>query len=62
MCLSTVYRNSKAKENVCAKYVPKIDVDGNKLTFTDVLGEVIQVEGKLVSADLTAGVVVFAAA
>ena len=62
MCLSTVYRNSQSEENVCAKYVAKIDVDGNKLTFTDVLGEVTQVEGRLVSADLTAGVVVFAAA
>ena len=62
MCLSTVYRNSKSDENICAKYVAKIDVDGDQLTFTDVLGEVIQVEGRLVSADLTAGVVVFAAA
>ena len=62
MCLSTVYRNSQSEENICAKYVAIIDVDGEKLTFTDVLGDVIQVEGKLVSADLTAGVVVFAAA
>lgn len=62
MCLSTVYRNSPSEDNVCAKYVAKIDVEGNTLTFTDVLGEVTQVEGKLLSADLTAGVVVFAAA
>ena len=40
----------------------KIDVDGDTLTFTDVLGEVTKVEGRLVSADLTAGVVVFDAA
>ena len=62
MCLSTVYRNSQSEENVGAKYVAKIDIDGDKLTFTDVLGDVTQVEGRLVSADLTAGVVVFAAA
>ena len=62
MCLSTVYRNSKAEENICAKFVAQIDVDGDQLTFTDVLGDVIQVEGKLLSADLTAGVVVFTAA
>ena len=62
MCLSTVYRNSKSEDNICAKYVAKIDIDGDKLTFTDVLGDVTQVEGRLVSADLTAGVVVFSAA
>ena len=62
MCLSTVYRNSQSEENVCAKFVAKIDVEGNTLSFTDVLGEVTKVEGKLVSADLTAGVVVFSAA
>ena len=62
MCLSTVYKGSKSDDNVCAKYVAKIDVDGDTLTFTDVLGEVTKVEGRLVSADLTAGVVVFVAA
>ena len=73
MCLSTVYkgsksddnvcyRNSQSEDNICAKYVAKIDVDGDTLTFTDVLGEVTKVEGRLVSADLTAGVVVFDAA
>ena len=48
MCLSTVYRNSQAEENVCAKYVAKIDVEGDTLTFSDVLGAVTQVEGRLV--------------
>lgn len=62
MCLSTVYRNTQSDENICAKFVAKIDVDGNTLTFTDVLGDVTKVEGKLLSADLTAGVVVFTAA
>ena len=62
MCLSTVYRDSKSEDNVCAKFVAQIDVDGDTLTFTDVLGEVTKVQGRLVSADLTAGVVVFSAA
>ena len=61
MCLSTVYRNEKAEENVCARYVANIEVNGNVLTLTDVLGDVTRVEGKLVSADLTAGVVIFTA-
>ena len=61
MCLSTVYRNDPSEENLFCKFVAKIEVDGNTLTFTDVLGEVTKVEGRLVSADLTGGVVVFAA-
>lgn len=62
MCLSTVYRDSQSEENICCKFVARIEVDGDKLTFTDVLGEELTVEGKLLSADLTAGVVVIAAA
>lgn len=62
MCLSTVYRGSQSDDNVCCKFVAKIEVDGDKLKFTDVLGEEMTVEGKLLSADLTAGVVVIAAA
>ena len=62
MCLSTVYRDSKSDDNVCAKFVAKIDVKGDTLTFTDVLGEETQVQGRLLSADLTAGVVIFSAA
>ena len=62
MCLSTVARDTKAVENVCAKFVAQIDVEGDTLTFTDVMGLVTTVEGKLLSADLTAGVVIFSAA
>lgn len=62
MCLSTVYRGSQNEENICCKFVAKIEVDGDTLKFTDVLGEQMTVEGKLLSADLTAGVVVIAAA
>ena len=62
MGLSTVYRNAKAEENVCAKFVAQIDIDGSTITLTDVMGDVTRLEGHLVSADLTAGVVIVAAA
>lgn len=61
MCLSTVYRNEKADENICARYVAQIEVNGTELTLTDVMGDITRVEGRLVSADLTAGVVIFTA-
>ena len=41
--------------------IAQIEIDGDTLTFTDVMGEVTTVEGKLLSADLTAGVVIFSA-
>ena len=62
MCLSTVSRDSKDEENICAQYVAQIEVEGDMLTFTDVMGLVTKVQGTLRSADLTAGVVIFTAA
>ena len=61
MCLSTVYRNEKQDENVLCKFVASIMVDGDKLTFVDIMGERTEIVGRLVSADLTAGTVIVAA-
>ena len=62
MCLSTVYNHEKNDDNILCRYVASIEVDGDQLTFTDVMGMVTQVTGHLVSADLTSGTVVVAAA
>ena len=61
MCLSTVYRNEKQDENILCKFVASITVDGDKLTFVDIMGERTEIDGRLVSADLTAGTVIIAA-
>lgn len=61
MCLSTVYRNEKQDENILCKFVASITVDGDTLTFVDVMGESTKITGRLVSADLTAGTVIVAA-
>ena len=61
MCLSTVYQNEKMDDNILCRFVAKIDAEGDKLTFVDVLGSVMTITGHLVSADLTAGTVVVAA-
>ena len=61
MCLSTVYRNEKQDENILCKFVASITVDGDKLTFVDIMGERTEIVGRLVSADLTAGTVIVAA-
>lgn len=56
MCLSTAYRTSDP-DSVIMEYVSKIDVDGDRITLTDVLGDTRVVEGSIVMADLTGGVV-----
>lgn len=61
MCLSTIYKNAKSDDNVVCRFVATITVDGDKLTFVDVMGETTTIVGRLVSADLTAGSVVVAA-
>ena len=61
MCLSTIYKNEKQEDNILCKFVASITVDGNNLTFEDVMGEKMTITGRLVSADLTAGSVIVAA-
>ena len=52
MCLSTVYKvNTQGKEKIC-EYISKVDTTGNGFAFTDVMGEVTEVKGKLRSVDL----------
>ena len=61
MCLSTIYKNEKQEDNILCKFVANINVDGDKLTFEEVMGIKTTITGKLVSADLTAGSVIVAA-
>ena len=37
MCLSTAYINEKSDDRIAARYVSSIDIDGDKITLTDVL-------------------------
>lgn len=62
MCLSTVYNREKNDDNILCRYVASIEVEGDQLTFTDVMGMVTRITGRLVSADLTSGTVVVSAA
>ncbi|MBR6115324.1 MAG: CooT family nickel-binding protein [Oscillospiraceae bacterium] len=60
MCLSTAYLNSKDEDKVAARYVANIDVDGNRITLTDVMGFTTEIVGTIVSVDLTGATVVIA--
>ena len=58
MCLSNVYKNEQAKENLLASDVAAIETDGGTVTLTDLFGRRLTVEGTLKRADLTGGVVI----
>ncbi len=58
MCLSSVYKNEKSKENLLASDVATIETDGGMVTLTDLFGRTLAVEGTLKRADLTGGVVI----
>lgn len=58
MCLSNVYRNEKAKENLLASDVALIEITGREITLTDLFGRRTTVIGSLLRADLTGGTVI----
>lgn len=58
MCLSTVYDREKREDCVLCRFVASITVEGDEMTFVDVMGQPTTITGRLVSADLTAGTVV----
>jgi len=57
MCLSTVYKNRIDEDCVAATYIEKINIEGNDIELTDIMGTKIHLEGKLIFADLSEGVV-----
>jgi predicted RNA-binding protein len=61
MCLSTAYLNEKKEENIAARYVAQVRVDGNELVLTDVMGYETRIPGILQSADLTGGTLIIGA-
>ena len=50
MCLATVYKESD--NSVLFKNVGRIDVKGNKVILTDVMGEQREIEGSVLMVDL----------
>ena len=55
MCLATVYKESD--NTVICRNVSRIDVDGEKITLRDILGEENVVTGRILMVDLANSVV-----
>ncbi len=58
MCLSTVYKNSKAEDSVIMKNVMSIECKDGCVILTDLMDRQVTVEGSLVSANLVDGFVI----
>lgn len=55
MCLATVYKESD--DSVIFKNVSRIDVDGDKVTLRDIMGDERVVEGRILMVDLANSIV-----
>ncbi len=58
MCLSTVYKNEKAPQNMVMSNVQRIDVQDGQLLLTDLMDREMVIVGKLLSVDLVGGVAI----
>ncbi len=56
MCLSTAYRESNPEE-VLMEYVSAVNIDGENVILTDLMGEKKTFKGRLTFADLTGAVI-----
>ena len=61
MCLSTAYINENTDDRIAARYVSSIDIDGDKIKLTDVIGAKTELTGSISYVDLTGGVVIIKA-
>ena len=52
MCLSNVFLVSDDREELVFEYASSVDVDGEQIRLTDVIGQEIVVKGSIVSVDL----------
>ena len=58
MCLSTVYKNTKAPETVVMKNVMRIDIQDGCVILTDLMERSVAIEGQLIQANLVDGFVI----
>lgn len=55
MCLATVYK--EPDNTVVCKNVGRIDVDGEYVLITDIMGEETKIQGQILSVDLVNSIV-----
>ena len=58
MCLSNVYKNQEAPENLVLGNVQRIDIKDGHVFLTDLMDRQVVIEGELVSVDLVGNVAI----
>ncbi len=58
MCLSTVYKNAKADDNIVMRNVMSITCEEDTVILTDLMERTVAIQGKLLSANLVDGFVI----
>ena len=58
MCLSTVYKNTKAPETIVMKNVMRLECHDGMVILTDLMERQVAIEGTLESANLVDGYVI----
>ena len=58
MCLSNVYKNQEAPENLVLSNVQRIDIKDGQVFLTDLMDRQVVIEGELVSVDLVGNVAI----
>ena len=58
MCLSTVYKNTKAPQNIAMSNVQKIELQDGQILLTDLMDREMVIVGSLISVDLVGGVAI----
>lgn len=56
MCLATVYKTQEP-DNIILQYVSKLEVEGDSIILTDVMGEQRTVQGTIQMVDLANNIV-----
>ena len=58
MCLSTVFTLKDGHESKLCEYVCNVDVNGDTIKLTDVMGQNTEVKGRLLSCDFVKNLIV----
>ncbi|MDR2570433.1 MAG: CooT family nickel-binding protein [Oscillospiraceae bacterium] len=57
MCLSSVYEVRGEDERLICEHTAAIDIDGEKITLTDIVGEEVTIVGVLKYLDLARNII-----
>ena len=52
MCLSNVFLVSDDSEELVCEYASNVEIDGDKIVLTDVIGQEITITGTIANVDL----------